>query len=66
MPQLASPELDGLMQALVLVVLLLYLAPAVFGGNAPASRLWLRRASIATLAIGVVIALAASLLWFLH
>jgi hypothetical protein len=66
MPQASSLDLDRLMPILAMAALLLYLAPAVFSPLSPATRLWLRRASIATLALGILIALAASLLWFLN
>ena len=59
-----SPDLDGLMRLLALVALLLYLAPAVFRPDERAS-LWLRRAAAATLAIGVMIAIAAGVAWFM-
>jgi hypothetical protein len=66
MPQSFRPDLDRLMPALALVALLLYLAPAAIRPLGPESRLWLRRASVATLALGIAIAVAASLRWLLN
>jgi hypothetical protein len=65
MPKIANSDIGLLMQALGLLALLLYLAPAVFGRGAP-SRIWLNRAAVATLAVALVIALAASVSWFLR
>jgi hypothetical protein len=61
----AMTDLDQLMRALFLVALLLYLVPAVFrfGGSAERRR-WFQRAAILTLGTAIVIALAASVIWF--
>lgn len=65
MPKPASAQLETLMQVLALVTLLLYLAPAAFGPEfAAKSRPWLHRAAVATLAVGVFVALLASFHWF--
>ncbi len=58
-------NIDNLMRVLALLALLFYLAPGVFGRGSPTSRVWLRRAAVACLALGLVVALAASVRWFL-
>ena len=59
-------NIDTLMRVLVLLALLFYLAPGVFGRGSPTSRVWLRRAAVVCLALGLVVALAASVRWFLR
>ena len=65
MPKIDGVEIDKLMQALFLLALLFYLAPAVFGRAAP-SRIWLNRAAVAALALALGIAVVASVIWFLR
>ncbi|MGO9943877.1 MAG: hypothetical protein ACLPIC_14075 [Rhodoblastus sp.] len=59
-------NIDNLMRVLVLMALLFYLAPGVFGRGSPTSQVWLRRAAVACLALGLVLALALSVRWFLR
>ncbi|HTV33531.1 MAG TPA: hypothetical protein VME69_10600 [Methylocella sp.] len=58
------PNFDQLLQALVLVALLLYLAPALL--RARRARVWSQRGAILTLGVATVVAAIASLLWFLR
>jgi hypothetical protein len=66
MPPIDNPQIDQFLRVLALLALLFYLAPGVFGRGSPTARIWLRRAAVACLALGVVIALAASVSWFLR
>ena len=66
MPPIDNPQIDQFLRVLALVALLFYLAPGVFGRGSPTARIWLRRAAAVCLALGVVIALAASVSWFLR
>ncbi len=66
MPQVTSSEIETLLRALALISLLLYLAPAAFGPNARWGRAWLHRAAAATLVVAFIVALAASVRWFLR
>ncbi len=59
-------NIDTLMRVLALLALLFYLAPGVFGRDSPTSQVWLRRGAVACLALGLVVALAASVRWFLR
>lgn len=66
LPHLTS-EIDQLLRALLLVALLLYLLPAVFGlGSSGESRRWLQRGAILTLGTAIAIAVAASVLWYVR
>jgi hypothetical protein len=58
--------MDRTMQALALVALLLYLAPAALGGRlTDGQRTWLWRAAFGALAVGVGIAIIETIRWFL-
>ncbi len=65
LPGITNTHFETLMRVLALATLLLYLAPGAFGQKlATKTRTWLHRAAVATLAVGVVIALAAAFGWF--
>jgi hypothetical protein len=66
MPPIDNPQIDQFLRVLALAALLFYLAPGVFGRGSPTARIWLRRAAVACLTLGVVIALAATVSWFLR
>ena len=66
MPDNVTAQLDILMQALFLLTLLLYIIPAALGPGSRERVRWMRRAAIVTLAIGFVVALAASARWFVR
>ena len=54
------------MQALALVALLLYIAPAALGGRlTDGQRTWLWRAAFGALAVGVGIAIIETIRWFM-
>jgi hypothetical protein len=59
-------DLDRPMQVLMLATIALYLAPAALGQRGARLAPWMRRAAVATLALGMVIALIASVRWFLR
>ncbi len=63
MQRLANANMETLMQVLALVALLLYLAPSTFGFAAKNRNLMYGGAA-AALAIGLAVALIASLRWF--
>jgi hypothetical protein len=66
MPSIDNPQIDQFLRVLALLALLFYLAPGVFGRGSPTAQIWLRRAAVACLTLGVVIALAATVAWFLR
>ena len=66
MPPIDNPQIDQFLRVLALLALLLYLAPGVFGRGSPTAQIWLRRAAVACLTLGVVIAGAATVSWFLR
>ena len=58
--------MDRTMQALALVALLLYIAPAAFGGRlTDGQRTWLWRAAFGALAVGAAIAIVETIRWFM-
>jgi hypothetical protein len=57
-------EIDQLIGALFLLVLLLYLIPLGFGLGE--RRLWFQPSAILTLAVAIVIAATASVMWFIR
>ena len=59
-------DLDRPMQVLLLATILFYLAPAALGPNGARLAPWMRRAAVATLALGMIVALIASVRWFLR
>ena len=63
MQRLANANMETLMQVLALIALLLYLAPSTFGFAAK-NRNLMYGAAAAALAIGLAVALIASLRWF--
>jgi len=67
MPKIDGADFETLMRVLPLLALLFYLAPGAFGPKfAVRNRPWMHRAAVVTMATGLVIALAASLAWFLN
>ena len=66
MPTIDNPQIDQFLRVLALLALLFYLAPGVFGRGSPTAQVWLRRAALACLTLGVVVALAATVAWFLR
>jgi hypothetical protein len=66
MPPLDNPQIDQFLRVLALVSLLFYLVPGVFGRGSPTTRIWLRRAAVACLTLGLVVALAATVSWFMR
>ncbi len=67
MPTHLLPEVDRILAALSLLALLLYLTPMVSSFEiSPAGRRRLQWAAVATLATGMGIAVAASVIWFIE
>jgi uncharacterized membrane protein len=59
------PDVEKLMQALVLLAFLLYLVPAAVGtGLSARGRSWFQRGAILMLATAAVIAVGATVAWF--
>jgi hypothetical protein len=54
-------DLDGIMQVMAMVALLLYLAPAVIGGRVGAQ---LPRIAAAVLTVAFILALVQTFFWF--
>jgi hypothetical protein len=58
--------MERMMQALALVALLLYLAPAAFGPRlTDGQRNWMQRGAIGALAIGLALAMIETIRWFM-
>jgi hypothetical protein len=64
MPALTTFDVDRWIQALGLVALLLYLAPAAFGRGSSLVGVWFRRAAVVAFASAGVVALVETVLWF--
>jgi hypothetical protein len=59
--------MDRTLQVLALVALLLYIAPAAFGGRlTDGQRGWMQKAALGAVGVGLAIALIETIFWFVH